>query len=274
MRCRTASSARLCGSVASPSASATSRAESSTRLHVPSASVAIRRPPTANAASPTITPLSISASLVVPPPISTCRMHCRRSLRQPHRARAVRRQPAFQPVAGGGADEFSGFCGEQLVDRARILSLDRLAGQDHGAGIDLVALEAGRMIGVMDEMAETMRVDRPVGQERREHDRRAPHDLPIDHREAAGQPLRLALQHDLGEQQMRGRAADVDADRRRARRSPGSRCSARFPPGPPRSARVLVQEVGVVHACRSRIPPASWLGAAPLTIVDLRTRCA
>src|SRR6266540_3329549 len=65
-------------------------------------------------------------------------------LRQLDRARAVRREPALQPVAGGGAHELPRLGGEQLVDRARVPSLDRLAGEDHRAGIDLAALEPGR----------------------------------------------------------------------------------------------------------------------------------
>ena len=80
-----------------------------------------------------------------------------RSPRQPHRARAVRRQQAFELVAGGGADEFAGLLGEELVDRARILALDRLAGEDHGAAVDVVALQAGLAIGVVDEMRRALR---------------------------------------------------------------------------------------------------------------------
>jgi len=42
---------------------------------------------------------------------------------------------------------------------------------------------------------------------------RTPHDFAANRNEAAGQPLRLALQRDLREQQVRRRAADIDADR-------------------------------------------------------------
>ncbi len=58
-------------------------------------------------------------------------------LRQRHRAGAVRGEPAFELVAGGGADELAGFRGEQLVDGAGIGALDRLAGEDDGAAVDL-----------------------------------------------------------------------------------------------------------------------------------------
>ena len=64
---------------------------------------------------------SISASLVVPPPISTCSTHASRCLRQRDRAGAVRGERAFELVAGGGADEFSGF-GRRTVRRWRARS--------------------------------------------------------------------------------------------------------------------------------------------------------
>ena len=56
------------------------------------------------------------------------------------------------------------------------------------------------------------RIDGAVGQERRQHDGRAPHYLAMHHDEPARQPLRLPLQQHFCEQQMRGRAADVDPD--------------------------------------------------------------
>ena len=63
-------------------------------------------------------------------------------LRQPHRARAVRGERAFELVAGGGADELAGLVGEQFVDRARVRPLDRLAGEDHGAAVDVARAQS------------------------------------------------------------------------------------------------------------------------------------
>src|SRR5437868_4636020 len=51
--------------------------------------------------------------------------------RQGGRTRAVRRENAFKLVAGGGADEFTRFSGEDLIDRAGVLAFDRFAGEDH-----------------------------------------------------------------------------------------------------------------------------------------------
>src|ERR1700722_11294905 len=112
--------------------------------------------------------------------------------RQLDRARAMRREPAFENMARRRANELARFVGEQLVDRARVLPLDRFAGQDHRAAIDIAALEAGVLVSAVDEELERLRVDRTVGQERREHDRRAPQHLAVNHREAARQAFALA----------------------------------------------------------------------------------
>ena len=53
--------------------------------------------------------------------------------RQRDGARAVRRHLAFHVMAGGGADETAGLLGEQVGDGARVVALDRFAGEDHGA---------------------------------------------------------------------------------------------------------------------------------------------
>ena len=58
-------------------------------------------------------------------------------------ARAVRRQLAFHVMAGGGADEAAGLLREQVRDGARIVALDGLAGQDHGAAIDATRIDVG-----------------------------------------------------------------------------------------------------------------------------------
>ena len=62
-----------------PSSAQVSAADSSTLVHRPAASRAISRPPTANAATLRIWPLSTRASFVVPPPMSTCRAQAPRA---------------------------------------------------------------------------------------------------------------------------------------------------------------------------------------------------
>ena len=63
--------------------------------------------------------------------------------------------------------------------------------------------------------AEPGGIDGAVAKKRREHDRRPPDHLAMNRHEPARQVLGLALQQHLGEQQMRGAAADVDADGRK-----------------------------------------------------------
>ena len=63
--------------------------------------------------------------------------------RQRDGAGAVRRHLAFHVVAGRGADEPAGFLREQIGDRARIVPLDRLAGEDDRAAVDVGGLEVG-----------------------------------------------------------------------------------------------------------------------------------
>ena len=51
--------------------------------------------------------------------------------------RAVRRHLALHVMAGRGADELAGFLREQVGDGARVAALERLAGQDGRAAVDL-----------------------------------------------------------------------------------------------------------------------------------------
>src|SRR5246127_4372476 len=61
-------------------------------------------------------------------------------------ARSMGCHLAFHVVAGRGADEFAGFLGEEIRDGACVAALERLAGQNDGAAVDLLAFDAG--IGV------------------------------------------------------------------------------------------------------------------------------
>ena len=63
--------------------------------------------------------------------------------RDPRRARAVGREHRLHVVAGGGADEIAALLGQDAGDRLRVLAPQRLAGQDHDAGVDVVRLRFG-----------------------------------------------------------------------------------------------------------------------------------
>ncbi len=69
---RAAGSANVSGDASRPMSAAASWAASSMRVQAPVASCATSRPPTAKAATPSTSPRSSRASLVVPPPMSTC----------------------------------------------------------------------------------------------------------------------------------------------------------------------------------------------------------
>ena len=66
-----------------------------------------------------------------------------RLVRHPRRAGAVGREHRLHVMAGGGADELAALLGEQLRRCLRVLAPQRLAGEDHGAGVDLVRMQAG-----------------------------------------------------------------------------------------------------------------------------------
>src|SRR5215469_10468528 len=116
-------------------------------------------------------------------------------------------------MTGAGADEFPRLRSEKFVDGARVLALDRLAGEDDRAAVDLIFRHTGAAVAAVDEVAQLGGVDQIVAAERRQQYRRAPHDVPADHDKATRVTLRLPLQGNLCKQEMRGRTADVDADR-------------------------------------------------------------
>jgi hypothetical protein len=108
-------------------------------------------------------------------------------------------------VAGGRTHEFAGFVRKQLGDRARVAALERLAGQNDGAAVDRLGVDAGIGVAAADEAGEIVDVDGVVGPIRRKQDRRLPEDLARDHDEAARQRRRQTLQVHAGKHQMRGR---------------------------------------------------------------------
>ena len=98
-------------------------------------------------------PFSTIASLVVPPPMSMLRMRLLLLVRRLRGAGAVGRQHRFHVMAGGGADELAALLRQELGDAFGVLAPQRLAGEDHGAGVDLVGVEPGRLVGVVDDAA-------------------------------------------------------------------------------------------------------------------------
>ena len=108
---RAAMRRRSCGASGLPSASSMPRALATTstggsmRVRPLSSSSTRRRPPTAMAQVARMRPFSISANLVVPPPISTLSSGRIVTARERDGAGAVGRHLAFHMVAGRGTDE-------------------------------------------------------------------------------------------------------------------------------------------------------------------------
>jgi hypothetical protein len=121
---------------------------------------------------------------------------------------------AFHVMSGRGADELAGLLRKQLGDCARIAPLERLTGQDHGATVDRLALDAGIGVAAGDETAEFVDINGVVGAIGRQQDRRLPQDVALDDDETARQGGRKPLQMHAREHQMRSRRTDIDSDRR------------------------------------------------------------
>ena len=64
--------------------------------------------------------------------------------RSQRRTRAVGGEHRFHVMAGGGADEIAARFGEHRGDCLGVLAAERLAGEDHGAGVDVLRLRAPR----------------------------------------------------------------------------------------------------------------------------------
>ncbi len=109
---------------------------------------------------------------------------------QGHRAGTVGGHHRFHIMAGAGADELAALGGEQVGDFTRIAPLQRFAGQDHRAAVDVLAPQPGLGIGLIEKTLQRVGVDGVVGPVRREKDRRAPEDLAPDNDEAAGERFR------------------------------------------------------------------------------------
>jgi hypothetical protein len=95
------------------------------------------------------------------------------------RAGALRRQHGFQMMAGRGAHEFAAFSRKEVGDGPGVGPLEGHAGQDDGAGVDVLGSQCRRGVRRFDEPPQRRPVDEPIWLKRREDDRRAVHDLAL-----------------------------------------------------------------------------------------------
>jgi hypothetical protein len=128
-------------------------------------------------------------------------------------AGAVGRQHRFHVMAGGSGDELAALLGQDLGDALGVLAAQCLAGEDDDAGIDVVGMQFGGVIGFVDDGAELFVVDALLALIRRQRHRRLEQGLARDDVIAAGQILGEPAQIDPREDHLRARRADVDADR-------------------------------------------------------------
>ena len=115
-------------------------------------------------------------------------------------------------MAGGGGDEIAALDRQQPGDGLGILAPQRLAGEDHHAGVDVVGLHRRRCVGRVDDGAERGIVDALVARIGRQRHRRLEQGLARDDVVAAGEVLAVAAQVDAGEDDLGAGRADVDAD--------------------------------------------------------------
>ena len=127
-------------------------------------------------------------------------------------ARAVGGQHRLHVVAGGGGDEVAALLGQEPRDRLGVLAAQRLTGEDDHAGVDVLRLDAGGRVGLIDDGAELAVVDALVALIRRERHRRLIERFPRHHVVAAGQVLAVAAQIDAGEDHLGAGGADIDPD--------------------------------------------------------------
>ena len=90
-------------------------------------------------------------------------------------------------MARGGADEFAALLRQHAGNRLRVVAPQRLAGQDHHAGVDVVGCDGGRAVGLVNDGAKLRIVDALLALVGRQRDRRAEERFAIDAEIAARQ---------------------------------------------------------------------------------------
>ena len=120
-------------------------------------------------------------------------------------ARAVGGEHRFHMMPGSGGDEFSTLLGKDRRDALRVLTPQRLAGENDHAGIDVVRMELRSIVGVVDDGAELGIVDALLALVRCQRDRRLEQRFARDDVVAAGQILGETAQVNAREDDLRSR---------------------------------------------------------------------
>jgi hypothetical protein len=128
------------------------------------------------------------------------------------RAGAISREHRLHVMAGGGADEIAALLGQELRDARRILAAERLASEDHCAGIDIGGIELGGFVCIIDDALESLVVDALFAGVGRQRDGRLVERLAGGDVIAAGQVLAVAAQIDARKDHLCAGRTDVDAN--------------------------------------------------------------
>ena len=132
-------------------------------------------------------------------------------IRAARRTRAVNSQHALHVVPCCCADELAALLGQHRRNGLTVFTTQRLAGQDHRAGIDVVGMHTGCRVGALDDFAQRMGIDERVTLVRRQRVRRLVNRLARDHHITCRQLVGDALQVNFRKDHLSAGRANVDA---------------------------------------------------------------
>jgi hypothetical protein len=126
--------------------------------------------------------------------------------------RAVGGEHRLHVVPGRRADELAAMLRDDARDGLSVLAPQGLAREDHDAGVDLVGVDAGGLVRIVDDVAEAALVDALLALIRRQGDGRLEQGLARNDVIPARKLFTQAPEVQAREDHLRARRAHVDAD--------------------------------------------------------------
>ena len=127
-------------------------------------------------------------------------------------ARTVCRQHRLHMMASGGANEFSALLCNECRNALRVFATQGLTGQNHHAGIDIVRVQLGRGVRLINDFTQSAFVNARFALIRRQRYRRLIDCFARFDDIAAGKILAATAQGQFGKNDLRTGRADVDAN--------------------------------------------------------------